>query len=391
MNISGRVVNTDHAGGTIDILEELPDLTYTFKRSDKGTASWSVPLSHPNLHYAESTANGPTGFAPKLTDFRIGVSSDGGVNWETVFGGFCGPVGLKTNRSTIAVAGVDWLEWLNQPYRFTGYYDGMKSESSVVHFNVNDPQSQIITELVDNLCGPEITSCDITTDYLPNAGAWATNIVVHIVIIGDNKNVLDHIKGLAAYNDPWGFEFWMTHDKVLTMYAPRRVTYNAATVTESFKPSLDNLIDIDWTNNGPIGSSTVGESYSMRIYDTYAPSQEVYRDWWYMHAFNNINLAIELDQFDVATYAVAAQKRNPQKDLKIIIKPDDMMTDNDPLFWFRNQLGKVIDVKSEDMFMPYHRIDGKFWIDTQTLSNDNVGNWTCELTLEQIYPTNATP
>jgi len=392
--VLGRVVNTDHSGTTLSVLEEIPDLTYTFQRSEIGSASWSVPFTHPNLQRVSST--GPTGFGPKLTDYRIGVSEDGGASWETVQGGFCGPVGLETGRSTVAVSGVDWLAWLDQPFRFGGYLSNLKTEADVVSYRVNKTQKISIDAMVANLwdAGNPLQSCNITTSYLPNDGAWSANVIAHVVIIGDNTTVLGHIKELGALNDPYGFEFWMQYDKTLILYAPRRISYAGAVVTQSFAPSLNSpIIKMNWANTGPIATTTIGEHSGFYRNSRYLNSRLVYRDWWQRVTYNNINMLVKNfpTGLSAATDSQGTHDRNPQHQLTVSFRPEDVPTEFDPLFWFRNQLGKIVEVDSEDWWLPYHRIDGKFWIDKQTLTNDNVGNWTCELGLEQIYPTDATP
>ena len=389
-SVVGRVVNTSHSGTTLSVLEQIPDITYTFKRSDTGTASWSVPFTHPNLQRVSSA--GPTGFGPKLTDFRIGVSSTGATGtWETVFGGFCGPVGLESDRSTVVVSGVDWLAWLDQLQRFPSYKNNLKTATDVAAINVNQRQDDLITDLLSytwDAANPN-ESLHITASFLPNAGAWSQTLLFHLAIAGDNKTSLDYIKEVGAYNEPYGFEFWMQHDKTLIMYAPRRISYASATSVQTFKPSLDNITKISWQNTGPIAVSTAGKSTALYDYDSYPASRTVYRDWWQVKEYNNLNIKLDTSntQLLAANGSVAAHDRNPQHQLTLSFRPEDVLTGGDPLYWFKNQLAKVITVDSEDWFLPYHKIDGKFWIDQQTLTNDNVGNWTCELKLEQIYQT----
>jgi len=392
--VKARVVNTEHsAGATLSILTELPDITYSFKRSDVGNASWSVPYSHPDLQRVSSL--GPTGFGPKLTDFRIGVSATGDAGtWETVFGGFCGPVGLESVRSTVAVTGVDWLAWLDQLQRLPAYQNNLKTATDVASININPTQWELVTDILSHTwdAGNPDESVHITASFLPNLGAWSQTIIFHLAMVGDNKTSLDYIKEVGAYNEPYGFEFWMQHDKTLIMYAPRRTSYVSANSVQTFKPSLNNVVKISWQNTGPIAISTAGKSTALYDYDSYAPSRLVYRNWWQIKEYSNLNIKLDPTgrQLLAANDSVATHDRNPQHQLTLTFRPEDVATDGDALYWFRNQLGKVITVDSEEMFMPYHKINGKFWIDQQTLTNDNVGNWTCELKLEQIYQTTAT-
>jgi hypothetical protein len=372
-SVFARVVNTDHDNTTLSVLEEIPDITYTFKRSDIGSSSWSVPLSHPNLQRLSST--GPSGFGPKLTDYRIGISRDSGVTWETVHGGFCGPVGLESDRSTVAVAGADWTLWLAQPFPFGAYNSDGRTVNDVVKFWVMENQQTIITDLVT--ARPEVA---ITTSY--EGAGWGV-IPTADIILGDNTTMLDHIKQIGDYNDPYGFEFWMDWDKTMYFAAPRRAPHATAVAIEKFAPSLENLVKASWGNTGPKAVSTIGEIMELRSFSTYEPSVAVYRDWWNFVNFNGLKMN-QITDFQATlaqrTAYVGEHDRNPQKTLTIVIRPEDAVQD-----FFHNRVGEVIEVDTEDWWLPYHRVNALFWIDTQTLANDNVGNWTCTLTLEQIY------
>jgi hypothetical protein len=302
-------------------------------------------------------------------------------------------VGLESDRSTVAVSGVDWLAWLDQLQRFPAYQSSLKTADDIASINVNQTQNAVITEILSHTwdAGNPNESVHITASFLPNLGAWAQTLLFHLAIVGDNKTSLDYIKEVGAYNEPYGYEFWMQHDKTLIMYAPRRTSYVSATSVQTFKPSLNNLKKMSWQNTGPAAVSTAGKSTALYEYDSYAASRLVYRDWWQVREYNNLNIQMDStgNQLLAANDSVATHDRNPQHQLTLSFRPEDVPTDGDDLYWFRNQLGKVIAVDSEDWFLPYHKIDGKFWIDQQTLKNDNVGNWDCELKLEQIYQTTA--
>jgi hypothetical protein len=75
--------------------------------------------------------------------------------------------------------------------------------------------------------------------------------------------------------------------------------------------------------------------------------------------------------------------RNPQRSITLTMQPEiDLVPD-----WFSNQIGEVVHVDTGDWFLPYHRLDAFHWITKQTLKADDVGNWTCDLELEQVYGT----
>jgi hypothetical protein len=390
--IRARVVVTGAESGdtnrdtTLGIYDNLPEISWTYKRSDVGSATWTIPLSHHALTRDQ--------FGPRRNDFRIGVSTTGGVGtWRTVFSGILGPVGLSSTNDSISCSGVDWTAWLEQPYKFTGYAKDVEdwTEDDLIKWWLSpaDTQQDMIADLIDSTWnGDALESCHITPTF--NGTGWTTAIYITTVKIGDESTVLSTIKNLGAMNEPWGFEFFMYHNKELMMEAPRRVPIVDAVSASmiDFKPSNGNLISVDgWTNNGPDAITVIGKPDAFpawKGYSTYAASRTTYRDWWKIKAIGNIHR--DQHQIDSITDAYGTQLRNPQKDLTIVVKPDETGVDDaDTTWFFDNWCGYVIHVDSEDWFLPYHRIQAYYWITAMEFKHDDSGNWTCTLTLEQIY------
>jgi hypothetical protein len=388
----------DHNGQTLSILEEIPEITWTFKRSDIGSASWTVPLSHPNVERVTSNdpllyGVQPAGFGPKLTDYRIGVSEDNGVIWRTVHAGLCSSVEIDTTKDSISVAGVDWLAWLDQPYRFAGYAQDWLTQTpianDIIKTWVNGENASVIADgLIQNLCNGPVAECvQITTSF--TGTDWATDYVTWFML-GETDSVLAKLKGISNYIEPDGYEFYMGWDKLLSFYSPRMYLGYPALMVESvslatFSPSNNNLLSVKWNNNGPIATTTVGMPPAFpawKGYSTHDASKVVYRDWWQIKSIGSEAKSQAVT--NKLTHAYAAHDRNPQKDITITFQPESV-NPGLPTRFFDNLCGNIIQVDSEDWFLPYHRINAYYWIKEQTLACDAVGNWTCTCVLEQIY------
>lgn len=404
--IDSRVVTIDRyvPGGsnfTTTIWDDLPSIRYKFVLSDKGDASWEVPLSHTMLVPPTAPSAALDRFSPISHDYRIGLNPSG-VGWETVHEGIIGPVGMKSDEQLISVQGFDYLWWLEQPYHFSGYSVAQTTwtAADVVKTWVNQSQQQIITDLVANLYTTNLQSVNILPVF--EGSGWG-EVLVDFKIIGETTNVLDMVKAIAELNDPYGYEFTMDVNPVsppnpfLSMWSPKRTigTPSPALIAGNFTPSTGDLIDIDWTNNGPKAITTVGlPPFGVAFvgYDTYTASKNTYRDWLQVTQFKDAFHFLSQALVDSATASVGFLDRNPQKELTITIRPEEASINSttntpnlDPLFWFRNQCGFYVYVDSQDWFMPYHRIQSYFVVISQELINDNAGNWTCKLQLQQVY------
>jgi len=390
--VQARIVNTDHENTTLSVYEDLPSLSWTFKRSDVSTASWTVPFSHLELDRE--------GFGPKRTDFRIGVSVDNGVNWNTVHAGILGPVGLDTDKDSVDVAGVDWAEWLNQSYRFDGYQKDfetelIRKEDVAVVWGPGTDVNDIIDNLIANLCsGTELECVQITASY--SGTGWTTVPVVSFTL-SNQTIVLDEIKKLGELQEPDGYEFRMESNKVFKVFYGRQFKATPESSLPgksraSFAPSLDNIRRLQWVNNGPKAITTVGMPITFpgqKGFSTYAPSVAVYRDWWQMIKVGGIKDIITADfgYIDSYTATYAYRDRFPLKNLTMTFDPTEVTPLNEtnphPYYWFENRTGYIIHVDSEDWWIDYWRINDYYWIIDQTLTHDDAGNWLCVVTLEQ--------
>jgi hypothetical protein len=210
---------------------------------------------------------------------------------------------------------------------------------------------------------------------------------------GDNATILDLIVQVAqlASNgvSTLGFDMWVKPDKTIVMTAPRVTDPSAVTPAYTLNDSSVVVPPLDWTNNGPVATDTVtfgqGSNNTTRIgFSDYAASRTMYRQW--------VRIA-QVDMTGTAEIAAAAdsigqQDRFPHKDLKLTIRPD-LLDSGDSTAGFRNLFGQAIGVNYN--VDPYHHINANFWIVEQAFYSPDGCNWLCDLTLEQIYTSAASP
>lgn len=378
MPIYHRVRNVDHLGSDISILDDLPELNYTFNISDVGTADWYVPLDHPNL--------GREDFAPKRTDYYIELSSNN-VDWVPVQGGICGPTNLKSGQQGVKVSGSDWLSYLKQPY-FFDYdtslvnLDDLKA-SDVAVWWVNESQQQIITDILAGMYDGTGNTIQFTPQFI--SSPYWSEVLVYIILRGDTTDALAHIQAVGSFIEPHGFEFICEPDKTVKFYAPRYKIADATPLVTFTPSNTVGLLEIDWTNTGPKGTQTVGMPPgfpALQAFSEYTPSTAVFRKW-----LNLVQLRDTIythEETLQATYAIGNRDRAPQKELTLSIKPDEYGTGDHSALFF-NKCGEVIEIDSEDYFLPYWRIQAYFWINQQSFRKDDAGNWVCDLSLEQTF------
>jgi hypothetical protein len=312
------------------------------------------------------------------------------------------PVELDSTSEGIPVAGLDWVAWLDQPYRFAAYAkdwetDVITKDDVIKIWAENQAISVIIDELVLNLCSASAMLC-VQLDTAFFGDEWFVEPAISINL--GEPSVLNKIKELGALQEPLGYEFYLdAPNKMLNFYFGRQFagTPESAVIDACvtyFAPSIGNVIDMKWANNGPIAITTIGQPPQFpgfKGYSTYAPSALVYRDWWQFKSIGKAlsKIARQKLYVDAITDSYGTHDRNPQKDLTITFNPcapagDDVIIET-PLFWFQNRTGYIIHVDSEDWFLNYHRVDAFYWVAEQTLSHDEAGNWKCICKLEQVY------
>lgn len=368
----------DQDGGTLATFD-MEEPTLTYRLSDPGDNSMSIPLKDVTDLSAELFAPRRTDFLVRLTSDVVGTSgSDGNLQ-----AGICGPVGLKSLDDRVRVSGIDWLAWLQQPYHFDGYKidPSTWTQDDIIKYWILETQQTIITDILDGMYDGTSETIHLTGSY--GGTGWLESVDAQVIQIGDTTDALELVKSVGQLVEPYGFDFWCDWDKLIRFYAPRRVTAESAVPVALFTPSAaTGLVSIDWENTGPIATSSVGmPTAALQKYYSYAPSRAQFRNWLEIIQMNEYIR----DDFTAqqATNDIGGLHSNPQKKNTITILPD-RMDPFDETFGFYNWCGSCVYVDSEDEFRPYHRVDAPYIVTQQQITNQD-GQWLCEMTLDQIY------
>ena len=386
--VEAQVIHRDHSGGLLQVFKPVGDsLTYNFKASDVGGIGYQI---------AQSDLLFPDTFAPYRTDYELQFRYAGG-SWTPVQAGIHVPVEMAANSGVVQVGGKDWLHYLEQPWFFDPYNvdaDDLTTGLAAVLLDQFDLttafcqfypiDSQVQTVLTDMVVSGPPASIGYTTSFV-GSGWGALPINFPPIMFQDQTNIIDHIRSLSSMFDPYGFDFYVDWDKKIYFYKPRR------NPTTPIYTLVDNTTIVDipsWRNNGPLATHVVGLGPGSPAWWAHKKDQDninVFRHWLRLEqlgdAIRRKNAARLLREVKSSTDDL--QFLFPHKDLQLTIKPELLNIIN-PLDMYKNHIGDVIDVDYSG-FLPYHRIDAKFWIIGQDFHNDSSGNWLCDLTLQQVY------
>lgn len=406
MAVLFRVQHLDHLGSVISTHTPVGgSLEWEFRANEVGEISYQIAQSD-----IEDQNLGALSFAPYRTDWRL-QQKVGTGSWESIAAGIHVPVNIHSDEDAVNVAGKDWAHWLEQPVWFD-YYDFNWSQAGLVHATRKDDiiedtndaggwtpganniysgkavlafmpgaiQAAMINELVDNTKrGTDYVN--ISTVFTGTAGSGTLVLDSYVIFFQDQSTVLQHINNVAALDNPYGFDWTMNANKQMEFFGPRKVVAQAPTpIWTITKDSIleQPIIDLDWTNNGPLGTHIVGLSRG-------SPSL-----WWYKKDQDSIDKFREWLKIEKVgdsyikgpdmRYAVnGLQYIHPQKDITITILPEVV----DPFEGFKNHVGDVVRVKWD--FPPHHEVNAYYWITGQRFHGDAPGNYMCDLALQQIY------
>lgn len=320
------------------------------------TLAYDIALSNPTLSRDE--------FAPLRTDWNL--TRDGVI----ILGGFHTAANLKSDEGVIHVGGKDWMHWLEgQPFPFD-------SDFPLTQWGLIDNPTVDISQIVRDLLDSVTTGTyDLPLLYtIPDVGIKGYYYINH----PDETSILDHLLALANQDENFGFDFDIRQsDKTFRYYHPKK---DDGTILYTFADS-STIIDLDWTNNGPLATRTTG--FSQPFADTYfhvseyIPSDIVYRRW---SRYITLDNAYDQDATNRKTNAQRNHDRAPQHLLNMTIR-----TENINGFWtdVTAKLGKRIWVTYD--FEPYHKIDAPYKILTIDVNPSNEGDELVVLGIERIY------
>ncbi len=401
MAVKFRVQHLTHLGSVISTHTPVGGtLSYGFKANEVGDIAYQV--AQEELVRLQLPANS---FAPYKTDWRLQQQVSGG-SWTNIHAGIHVPVNLVNDQDAVNVAGKDWAHWLDQPVWFdfynyhwdtigngideminsdhalSGAVNGVVNKPAVLAFIPGCSQETMLRTLITNTKrGTDYVN--ISAVFSGNVGNLQLTVDPYIIGFEDTSTVLQHINNIAALSDPFGFDWTMNASKKMEFFGPRKIVENAPdpiwTIT---KDSIleQPILDLNWTNNGPIGTYIVGMSIgspALWHHKRDQDSEALYRQWLKLE-----NVGDRYWKGPAIKHAVdGLQYIHPHKDITITVLPEVL----DPYEGFRNHVGDVVRLKWD--FPPYHEVNAYYWITDQHFMSDPSGNWKCDLGLQQIYGT----
>lgn len=360
-------------------------LRWMNRNQDYGWLQYEIAYSDPEVTQ--------DGWAAKRTDVELYLVTEPDGNRVRVWAGLHDAANLRlTDRGTILVSAKSWLWWADQPYPFPAYEQTLATilaSGNVPDLLYNAPDGATVDDVIVALLDPITDGTAEQVELVPDfQGAALAEPVYWRVPFGDSQTILGHMKALAAMSDPFGFDFWDDPDKYVRFVGPRLQEPEDASPIYSLTSPDTGIVEADWTNNGPAAVNTVaiasGAGNTGRwSRKTYAPSEELYRDWTVVRPINRYSQSLT-DADGVGSFAEGGgyQDRFPQKRLLLTVKPD-IVDPSDPTAMFYSQVAQVIDV--DYTFPVYHRVDALFYIVAQEFWGDGAGNYFCNLSLDQLY------
>jgi hypothetical protein len=379
-------------GGVISSYEAI-NPTWRYALNEAGTCSWGLAFSQTDL---SNRPIAPDEFGPKRNDFIL--RTDTGTYLQ---GGRLLSVTMDSESELIQCAGKDWLEYLDQPFPFDytqtintladnldevfrAYIVASGTDTVNVKYNVT--QQKIIQNILD--AANNLSDIFYTPVF---TGTGWTQVSHYEIPSLDETTMLGHIQAISAYADPMGFDFWCDWNQTINMHSPRIITPNSVTTILNLVWGVDPVVKVNWTNNGPKATRTVGKNSSNMWKERhFVNSIAQFRDYLEIVDFGErYNFALSdtalQHQIDVATDAVGTLDWNPQKELSITVIPERLFPGN-PEAGFRPMVGSALSFNSGALFHPYHTVNASFYIVSQDYkTEDNGANYTMDFGLQQIY------
>jgi len=386
VQIRFEIDHLDHTGALIETFRPLR-LRWSYRLGNLGIGdiSYQLALSDPLVTR--------DGFAAYATDWQLNMIVDEADSFPLHAGIHTGAT-LRNDMGVVDVAGLDWMHWLEQPYPFDYANPPSFSTTADLKFSAANgaTQEDVVDTLLSSLTSAsyDVNAVGLIPDY---SGASFAQTMDKILPYTDSATVLQHIRNVSHLYDPRGFDFWVDWDKTVRFVGPRAI--NPAAVTPAYTLTGSGQIvgipgqGFQWNNPGPRATQTVGAGAGGNrrgiSSSTFPASVTQYRRWARIANLSGDPGGADLSSTNLIVSQTASQgylDRFPQKELRIVVKPD-AVDPADPSAFFFSQVGQALDITYD--FPPYHLIDAFFFVTGQSFQADSAGNWLCDVTHDQIY------
>lgn len=387
----------EHDGSVVAELENPTGLTYKFQIGANGPDEWEFSLAESDEQVLGVLDGVET--MPKKRDIRL--LRDGFPELH----GFITSVNMPLAGDELNFMCKGWLEWLNQDWR--AYYtppmdyaddiDTVITADDATELHAFFSAGATVTDWVEAILAP--LSEDSTEQVILTpiySGDAFTQELVGAIERATGTSALSLLQQLAAMGSPYGFDFWVEHNKELNLIGPRQTdplsVFPIATMTQSSGSFLGDdfdespIIDGNWTNNGPDGTDILfldGLGNAARYFrKQHQASVDEFRRWGASATIGERGARTTMGTLTESEFKAAASAYRmmfPQRELTLQVKPE--------LFSWSRQLMQPVAVNYQKFSGAFRHLNASFWVTSQTYRELEPGSndWVCDLTLDQIY------
>lgn len=377
------IKHLDHAANVISSHRPL-DLGFSLVNCDEGEITYELALSDPGVVNDN--------FGPYRTDYVLvrGTSN-------TITSGMHTSVNLNKDRDSIFVGGNDWLHYFKRriyPFDPAAYRgDGVDGVDNPGYWKTW-PKKWVDEDLRD--ITQQIIRAMIEADGTPANPLWVPDFIMsnnqagithrYKIFPADQTSIFDHIKTLSEIDE--GFEFAVSPINLeFFMYYPDRDSGNSVYhIRSTGSETTGQIIEFDWTNNGPRGTWTLGLGSTSKARNAGATktdidNKNVFRRLDIVEEFGEVSNQTMLNK---KTDFQGSTNLGPEKTLTLVCLNPEFMTPN---FYTggrpRSLIGNRVRVTHN---FGYRMVDAYFRIQALRWTIDREGNELVQFDLEMIAP-----
>jgi hypothetical protein len=289
--------------------------------------------------------------SPYETDFVLSIGNN------NIMGGEHTSVSLHPQEEGgITVAGQDWGHWIERQLWPFDPDDPLGNTYLVTDRDI----ALVVKDLLTVICSFS-DSLDLDLSAIDPIGV----LIDYKIEVNDSSEMFSKITDLAKRSP--GFDFQITWDKKVLLYFPQRGQNRNQALVQG-----QNIYGIDYTNNGPTATYTLGTARSAssqggKIVQSAAPQ---YRRAMATQDFGDVTDETQLDAF---VQAEAKRNVTPHREITLTVIKENLD------IWNEIELGDTVEV---DVDSTYEHIEG-LWrvVGMQNTPNDE-GDEEWKLTID---------
>lgn len=374
-----------------------PGLRWTLKNSEKGELTCELPLG---MDQYDGTPLRRDSIVPWHTDFYL---YRGNTLRES---GIVTSINLADDRDSVMVAGMNWIGYLEHrtfpfdPEAYVNDHDwaswpkqwGVGAATGV---DLRDIVEGILDYMVNAFVGGAVAGPFNTPPFIfsnPPTGQDGR----YKILPGDETTIFDHIKKVAENSD--GFEFdILPHNLEFKIYSPDRdqgipvYRFRKALPLPNVSLPNDRLVELDWTNEGPLATVTtiLGTGSSIKRGVIRTDLESVIRYRW-TDRMAQVGQIASQDALEKAAQGHQFEDRFPRKRASFAIHDPELLSPN---FWTGGRPRSLIGnrVRVQHPFTDFHTVNADYLIMALNIDADNHGNEKVSFEAEMVNTPESNP